>query len=198
MPPRRSDVTIIKKYANRRLYHTEISQYITLDDVAEMVRKGEDLKVVDARTGQDLTRAILTQIIMEQETKGENLLPIKFLKEVIRTYQNNLRPVLPHYLDHAMDTLMNNQEQFTKYLSDQIGTAQKGMGTILPVQAMQKFNDSVEEIGRQNLQLFESAMKVFSPFVPISQHDKKHKIDNLRQQIKAIQNRINELERMSD
>ena len=199
MPPRRSDITIIKKYANRRLYHTEISQYITLEDVGEMVRKGEDLKVVDARTGQDLTRAILTQIIMEQETKGESLLPIKFLKEVIRTYQNNMRPILPHYLDHAMDTLMANQEQFTKYLNDQIGTAQKGIvGTILPVQAMQKFNTSVEEIGRQNLQLFESAMKVFSPFVPISQHDKKHKIDNLRQQIKAIQNRINELERMSD
>jgi len=127
MANRRSDVTIIKKYANRRLYHTEISQYITLDDVADMVRKGEDLKVVDARTGQDLTRAILTQIIVEQEAKGENLLPIKFLREVIRTYHNNLRPVLPHYLDHAMDALVNNQEQVTKYMTVHNADEQKNI-----------------------------------------------------------------------
>jgi polyhydroxyalkanoate synthesis repressor PhaR len=199
MPQRRSDVTIIKKYANRRLYHTEISQYITLDDVADMVRKGEELKVVDARTGQDLTRAILTQIIVEQEAKGENLLPVKFLREVIRTYQNNMRPILPHYLDHAMDTLMNNQEQFSKYWTDQVGNAQKNMPMgMLPAQAVQKFNDGVEEIARQNLQLFESAMKVFSPFMPVSVSDKKQKVDSLKQQIRAIQNRINDLEKMAD
>jgi polyhydroxyalkanoate synthesis repressor PhaR len=197
MPPRRSDVTIIKKYANRRLYHTEISQYITLEDVAEMVRKGEELKVVDARSGADLTRAILTQIIVEQEAKGENLLPVKFLKEVIRTYQNNMRPILPHYLDHAMDTLINNQEQFSKYWVDPVGTAQKSI-TMLPAQAVQKFNEGVEEIARQNLNLFDSAMKIFSPFVPMSISDKKGKVENLRQQIRAIQNRINELEKMSD
>jgi polyhydroxyalkanoate synthesis repressor PhaR len=197
MAQRRSDVSLIKKYANRRLYHTEISQYITLEDVAEMVRKGEEIKVVDARTGQDLTRTILTQIVVEEEAKGENLLPTKFLREVIRTYQNNLRPVLPHYLDHAIDTLVNNQEEFDKYLTDQIGTAQKNI-TMLPAQAVQKFNDSVDEIARQNMGLFETAMKIFSPFVPISAQDKKQKIDNLKQQIKAIQTRIGELEKMSD
>lgn len=197
MPARRSDVTIIKKYANRRLYHTEISQYITLDDVADMVRKGEELKVVDARTGADLTRTILTQIIVEQEAKGDSLLPIKFLKQVIRTYQNNMRPILPHYLDHAMDTLMNNQEQFSKYWTDPLAAVPKNM-SMLPAAAVQKFNDGVEEIARQNLTLFETAMKIFSPFVPLSNTDKKIKIDNLRQQIKAIQSRINELENMSD
>lgn len=199
MPPRRSDVSIIKKYANRRLYHTEISQYITLDDVADMVRKGEDLKVVDARTGQDLTRPILTQIIVEQETKGESLLPIKFLREVIRTYSNNLRPIMPQYLDHAMDTLMNNQEQFTKYWSSNIavGGVPKNI-SMLPAQAVQKFNEGVEEIARQNLNIFESAMKIFSPFVPTSASDKRQKVDTLRQQLKAIQTRINELEKMAD
>jgi polyhydroxyalkanoate synthesis repressor PhaR len=196
MPARRSDVTIIKKYANRRLYHTDISQYITLDDVADMVRKGEDLKVVDARTGQDLTGTILTQIIVEQEAKGENLLPIKFLREVIRTYHNNLRPILPHYLDHAMDTLLNNQEQVGKYMTEQIADAQKNIG-ILPVQAVKKFNEGVEEVARQNVQMFETAMKIFSPFVPMSSNDKRQKIDGLRQQIKAIQTRINDLEKMS-
>jgi len=196
MPQRRNDTTLIKKYANRRLYHTAISQYITLDDVAEMVRKGEDLKVVDARTGQDLTRAILTQIIVEQEAKGENLLPIKFLREVIRMYSNHMRPMIPHYLDHTVENFLNNQEEYSKYWSTQMDTAQKNM-TKLPAQAVQKFNEGVEEIARQNINLFETAMKIFSPFVPNSQNEKKQKVDQLRQQIKAIQNRINELEKMS-
>lgn len=206
MPPRRNnEVSIIKKYANRRLYHTAISQYITLEDVAEMVRKGEDLKVVDARTGADLTRAILTQIIVEQEAKGDSLLPIKFLRQVINLYSDNLRPVVPDYLDQAMDALMNNQEQVTKYWTDQVGTAgktlektiEKSMGA-LPAQAVHKFNTGVEEIARQNLGLMESAMKMFSPFVSTSMHDKKQKIEHLRQQLKTIQTRINELERMTD
>lgn len=197
MPARRSDVTIIKKYANRRLYHTEISQYITLEDVADMVRNGEDLKVVDARSGQDLTGAILTQIIVEQEAKGEGLLPIKFLREMIRMYGNHMRPIIPHYLDHSMDTLMNNQEEFSKYWTDQIDNAQKNI-TVLPAQAVQKFNEGVEEIARQNLNLFDTAMKMFSPFSAMQQQDKKQRVDHLRQQLKAIQTRISELEKMSD
>lgn len=196
MPPRRSEVTIIKKYANRRLYHTEISQYITLDDVADMVRKGEDLKVVDARTGQDLTRTILTQIIVEQEAKGESMLPIKFLRQVIRMYSNNMRPMIPHYLDQTVDTLMNNQEELSKYWTSQIDSAQKNI-TKLPAQAVAKFNEGVEEIARQNMNIFETTMKLFSPFGIASQNDKKQKVETLRQQIRAIQNRINELEKMS-
>jgi polyhydroxyalkanoate synthesis repressor PhaR len=199
---RKHETSIIKKYANRRLYHTAISQYITLEDVAEMVRKGEDLKVVDARTNEDLTRSILTQIIVEQETKGESMLPVKFLREVIKLYGDNLRPAVPQYLDHAMDTLMNNQEQVMKYWTDQLGSAHKNIEKnleksigILPAQAVQKFNSGVEEIARQNMNLMESAMKMFSPFVQTSMHDKKQKIDHLRQQLKAIQTRINELER---
>lgn len=201
MSARRSnEVSIIKKYANRRLYHTAISQYITLEDVAEMVRKGEEFKVVDARTNDDLTRAILTQIIVEQESKGESMLPIKFLREVIGMYSNSMRPIVPQYLDSVMDTLMNNQEQATKYWSDQLGTVQKtvekSMGGILPTQTVQKFNHGVEEIARQNMSLMESAMKMFSPFANTSMHDKKQKIEHLRQQLKTIQTRINELERM--
>lgn len=197
MSPRRSDVTLIKKYANRRLYHTAISQYITLEDVAEMVRKGEELKVVDARTGQDLTRTILTQILVEEEAKGESLLPTKFLQEVIRLYKHNMSPMIPHYLDHAIDTLLNNQEEYSKYWTEQMDSAQKNI-TKLPAQAVQKFNEGVEEIARQNMNLFETAMKIFSPFGSMAQQDKKHKIESLRQQLRAIQTRINELEKMSD
>lgn len=189
MSARRSDVTLIKKYANRRLYHTAISQYITLDDVAEMVRKGEEFKVVDARSGQDLTGTILTQIIVDEEAKGENLLPINFLREIIRMYSNNMRPMMPYYLDHMMDSLLDNQEEYGKYWAEQMGTAD------MP-SAMQKFNAGVEEIARQNMNLFETTMKIFSPFVGTSQIDKKQKIDALRQQIKAIQARISELEKM--
>lgn len=198
MPARRSDVTLIKKYANRRLYHTEISQYITLEDVAEMVRNGEELKVVDARTGQDLTRAILAQIVVEKEANGENLLPVKFLREVIRMYSNHMRPIIPHFLDHSIENLMNNQDEFSKYWATQMDAAQKNMGmTKVPAQAVQKFNEGIEEVARQNMNLFETAMKIFSPFGPMSQHDKKQKIDDLRQQARTIQNRINELEKMS-
>jgi polyhydroxyalkanoate synthesis repressor PhaR len=196
MATRREGPSIIKKYANRRLYHTEISQYITLEDVADMVRQGEDLKVVDARTNEDLTRTVLTQIIVEQEAKGENLLPIKFLREIIRMYSNNLRPVLPHYLDHAMDNLLKNQEQVSKYWTEQLGSA-KNIG-ILPNQAMETMNATIEDIARQNVQLFESAMKVFSPFMVMAPADKKQKTDSLKQQIKAIQRRIDELEKIND
>jgi polyhydroxyalkanoate synthesis repressor PhaR len=196
MASRREGPSIIKKYANRRLYHTEISQYITLDDVADMVRQGEDLKVVDARTNEDLTRTVLTQIIVEQESKGENLLPIKFLREVIRMYSNNLRPVLPHYLDHAMDNLLKNQEGMSKYWAEQLGST-KAIG-ILPNQAVEKINATIEDIARQNVQLFESAMKVFSPFMVIGSADKKQKVDALKQQLSAIQRRITELEKIKD
>lgn len=197
MPARKDGPSIIKKYANRRLYHTEISQYITLDDVADMVRQGEDLKVVDARTGEDLTRTVLTQIIVEQEAKGENLLPIKFLREIIRMYSNNLRPVLPHYLDHTMDNLLKNQEQVSKYWTEQLGSAQKNI-TLLPNQAMEQLNHTIEDIARQNIQLFESAMKVFSPFIVMGSADKKQKVDSLKQQLQAIQRRIAELEKIKD
>jgi polyhydroxyalkanoate synthesis repressor PhaR len=197
MAIRREGPSIIKKYANRRLYHTEISQYITLEDVADMVRQGEDLKVVDARTNEDLTRAVLTQIIVEQEAKGENLLPIKFLREIIRMYSNNLRPVLPHYLDHTMDNLLKNQEQVSKYWAEQLGSAQKNIG-ILPNQTVEKMNVAMEDIARQNTQLFESAMKMFSPFMVMAPADKKQKAESLKQQIKAMQRRLEELEKMGD
>lgn len=197
MPSRREGPSIIKKYANRRLYHTDISQYITLDDVADMVRQGEDLKVVDARTNEDLTRTVLTQIIVEQEAKGENLLPIKFLREIIRMYSNNLRPVLPHYLDHAMENLLKNQEQVSKYWTDQLGSAQKNI-TMLPNQAIEKINAGIEDMARQNMQIFESAMKVFSPFMVVPSADKKQKVESLKQQVKAMQRRIDEIEKGKD
>lgn len=140
----------IKKYANRRLYNTATSSYVTLDNLAEMVKTGTDFIVTDAKTGEDLTRSVLTQIIVEQEGKGQSLLPIKFLRQIIGFYDDSLGGVLPRYLEMSMESFAQNESNMRKLMQD----AFKGM---FPSQRM-------EEIGKQNLALFESAMKMFNPF----------------------------------
>ena len=141
---------VIKKYANRRLYNTATSSYVTLDDLAQMVKGGHDFVVYDAKSGEDITRAVLTQIIVEEEQKGQNLLPISFLRQLIGLYGNNLQWLVPRYLDHAMASFARNQEQMRKSLQDAFG----GLFPFGPL----------EEMGKQNLALFEKTMKMFSPF----------------------------------
>ncbi|HWI28370.1 MAG TPA: polyhydroxyalkanoate synthesis repressor PhaR [Stellaceae bacterium] len=141
---------IIKKYANRRLYNTATSSYVTLDDLARMVKEGREFVVNDAKTGEDITRAVLTQIIVEEEQKGQNLLPISFLRQLIGLYGNNMQWLVPRYLEHAMATFARNQEQMRKSLQDAFG----GLFPFGPL----------EEMGKQNLALFEKTMKMFSPF----------------------------------
>ena len=140
----------IKKYANRRLYNTATSSYVTLDNLAEMVKTGADFIVTDAKTGEDLTRSVLTQIIVEQEGKGQSLLPIKFLRQIIAFYGDSLGGVLPRYLELSMDSFHQNEANMRRMMQD----AFKGL---FPSQR-------IEEIGKQNLALFESAMKMFNPF----------------------------------
>jgi polyhydroxyalkanoate synthesis repressor PhaR len=140
----------IKKYANRRLYNTATSAYVTLDDLAEMVKQGTDFVVTDAKTGEDLTRSVLTQIIVEQEGKGQNLLPVKFLRQIIGFYGDSLGGVLPRYLEMSMESFAQNESNMRRIMQD----AFKGL---FPTQR-------IEEIGKQNLALFESAMKMFNPF----------------------------------
>lgn len=141
---------IIKKYANRRLYDTGISAYITLEDLYERVKAGKEFTVVDARTGQDLTRQVLTQIIFEQESKGFQILPTSFLRSVIRFYDDKMQDVLQHYLDASMSTFMSNQERFQQM----IGKAM--MGGLSPF-------SHLEELTRQNVALFEKTMQMFNP-----------------------------------
>ncbi len=141
---------VIKKYANRRLYNTATSSYVTLDDLAHMVKGGHEFVVYDAKSGEEITRAVLTQIIVEEEQKGQNLLPISFLRQLIGLYGNNLQWLVPRYLDHAMATFARNQEQMRKSLQDAFG----GLFPFGPL----------EEMGKQNLALFEKTMKMFSPF----------------------------------
>lgn len=141
---------VIKKYANRRLYNTATSSYVTLDDLSKMVKKGAEFVVYDAKTGEDITRAVLTQIIVEEEQKGQNLLPISFLRQLISLYGDSMQWLVPRYLEHAMTTFARNQDQMRKNIQDAFG----GLFPFGPL----------EEMGKQNLVLFEKAMKMFTPF----------------------------------
>ncbi|PPQ34456.1 polyhydroxyalkanoate synthesis repressor PhaR [Rhodopila globiformis] len=141
---------VVKKYANRRLYNTESSSYITLDNLAEMVRSGRDFVVYDAKSGEDITRSVLTQIIVEEEGKGQNLLPINFLRQLIGLYGGSMQGLVPKYLEHAMTTFAQQQDQIRAAM-------QKTMGTIFPF-------GNMEEVGRQNMAMMERAFTMFSPF----------------------------------
>ena len=140
----------IKKYANRRLYNTETSSYVTLDNLAEMVKEGKEFTVHDAKTGEDITRQVLTHIIVEEESKGQNLLPISFLRHLISFYGDSLQAVVPNYLEHSMGSFARNQEQMRDYLDTTFG-------------GLNPFGQ-IEEISKQNMAMFENAMKMFSPF----------------------------------
>ncbi|HVT24907.1 MAG TPA: polyhydroxyalkanoate synthesis repressor PhaR [Rhizomicrobium sp.] len=139
---------IIKKYANRRLYNTQTSSYVTLDHLAQMVKDGTEFEVRDARTGEDITRSVLTQIIFEEEAKGQNLLPIQFLRRLIRFYGDSLQAFVPGYLDMTMESFSKNQDAMKDRIAEAFGGG----------------NQVLENMTRQNLAMFERAMKMFSPF----------------------------------
>lgn len=138
---------LIKKYANRRLYNTETSCYITLEDLYVMIKNGEDFEVRDAKTDEVLTRQVLTQIIFEQEAKGYNLLPISFLRHVITMYDNSLAPVFPNYLESSVDIFMKNQERLREF-------ATTGWQEYNPMKIF-------ENISKQNMEIFGKAMEMF-------------------------------------
>ncbi len=147
-PPSEDGVITIKKYANRRLYNTATSSYVTLDDLCQMVKGELDFVVYDAKTGDDITRSVLTQIIVEEENKGTNLLPIGFLRQLIQFYGDSLQGLLPRYLEQSMSAFIHNQEQMRDYVQNAFG----GMFAFNPV----------EEMGRQNMAVMEKAMRMFT------------------------------------
>jgi polyhydroxyalkanoate synthesis repressor PhaR len=182
--------TTIKKYANRRLYNTGTSTYVTLEDLAAMVKDGEDFLVYDAKTGDDITRSVLAQIIFEQENKaGQNLLPTTFLRQLIRFYGDSMQMVVPKYLEQSIDTLTREQEKFRKQMANTFS------GTPFA---------PLEEHVRRNMELFQQTFSMFKPFVPpragaAAEPEKLPEpapddVDDLRRQMKEMQER---LERMS-
>ena len=144
--------TVIKKYANRRLYHTGPSTYVTLDDLGRMVRAGEDFVVYDAKTGEDITRSVLTQIIFEEENKegSPSLLPVTFLRQLIRFYGDSMQALVPSYLEFSMENLAREQQKLREQMTQAFG----------PAAAFH----AMEEQVRTNMAFFREAMKMFSPF----------------------------------
>ncbi|HKU06917.1 MAG TPA: polyhydroxyalkanoate synthesis repressor PhaR [Bradyrhizobium sp.] len=183
--------TTIKKYANRRLYNTGTSTYVTLEDLAAMVKEGEDFLVYDAKTGEDITRSVLAQIIFEQENKaGQNLLPTTFLRQLIRFYGDSMQMVVPKYLEQSIETLTREQEKFRKQIAGALS------GTPFA---------PLEEQVRRNMELFQQTFSMFKPFAPRTGGNESEKvpepapdddsnIEDLRRQMKDMQER---LERMS-
>lgn len=140
-----ADVVVIKKYANRRLYDTCKSTYITLDDLAKMVRQGREFRVVDAKSNEDITRGVLTQIIMEAEQSGETMLPVNFLRQIITLYGDSMQAMVPGYLEASMDSFRRNQQQFRSALEGALA------------------GNPLAELAKRNMAMFEAATSAFRP-----------------------------------
>jgi polyhydroxyalkanoate synthesis repressor PhaR len=181
----------IKKYANRRLYNTGTSTYVTLEDLAAMVKKGEDFVVHDAKSGEDITRSVLAQIIFEQENKeGQNLLPIAFLRQLIRFYGDSMQMLVPRYLEVSIESLTREQEKFRQQMAQAFGVSPFG---------------ALEDQVRRNMEMFERAFAMFTPFArregqnpgapgaPEKPAGKPGDIDELKRQLDEMQKKLDRL-----
>jgi len=185
--------TTIKKYANRRLYNTGTSAYVTLEDLAEMVKKGEDFEVFDAKTSEDITRSVLTQIIFEQEGKvGQAMLPVAFLRQLIRFYGDSMQALVPSYLEFTLDRLTSEQQKFREQFTNALG------GGPLAEPTRQMFQ-TMDEQARKNMAIFRQALTMFNPFAPGAASEATRaategkELDELRKQVGELQKRIDGL-----
>lgn len=175
------ETVIIKKYANRRLYNTKSSSYITLDHLSKMTREGVDFKVLDAKTGADITHSILTQIIMEEESAGgEQMLPVNFLRQLIGMYGNSMQSLVPHYLEASMDNFRSNQAKLREAFEASLGA------------------NPLAKLAQQNLAMFKAAASAFVPGLaddkPATKDDKRDdEIAALRAQMAAMQEKLDKL-----
>lgn len=187
---KKNDQTVIKKYANRRLYNTGTSTYVTLEDLSEMVKAEDDFVVFDAKSGDDITRSVLTQIIFEHENKGQNLLPIAFLRQLIRFYGDSMQSLVPSYLEFSMQNFTKDQDNLRKQLADSLGNTTF---------------EAMEEQVKRNSEMFENAMNMFMPFAkppqattqPTETQEKAQpdstELDSLKEQIADMQAKISAL-----
>jgi polyhydroxyalkanoate synthesis repressor PhaR len=183
----KTEPVTIKKYANRRLYNTGTSTYVTLEDLAGMVKGGEDFVVFDAKTGEEITRSVLAQIIFEQEGKeGQNLLPIAFLRQLIRFYGDSMQMLVPRYLEVSIDSLTRDQDKFRQQMTQAFGMSPFG---------------TLEEQARRNMELFERAFAMFAPFPRREEQGGEQEqtqrgpgeIDELKRQLSEMQKRLDRL-----
>ena len=196
--PAKDDPVVIKKYANRRLYNTGTSTYVTLEDLAEMVKRGEEFSVQDAKTGEDITHAVLTQIIFELENKdGQNMLPIPFLRQLIAFYGDQMQMIVPSFLEQSMVAFAKEQERFREQMTSAFGKAPMDMMKMTPMKAL-------EEQTRRNMEMFQNAMRMFTAFpqggnpAPQGEAEKKGEtkaddLQELKEQIAAMQRKLDKM-----
>jgi polyhydroxyalkanoate synthesis repressor PhaR len=200
-PSEKKEAVVIKKYANRRLYNTETSTYVTLDDLAKMVRSDRDFVVYDAKTGDDLTHSVLTQIIVEQENRqgGQTLLPVPFLRQLIRFYDDSIGRMVPGYLQFSLENLAKEQEKFRALFANAFSN---------PAAAF----DAYQEQARKNMTMFEQALSMWTPFTglpgkPGETGEKKgvpatksetDDISDLKAQLANMQQKIDKLSKDED
>ena len=187
MSDAKGETVVIKKYANRRLYNTKSSSYITLDHLAKMTREGVDFQVLDAKTGTDITHRILTQIIMEEETvRGEQMLPVNFLRQLISMYGNSMQSLVPHYLEASMDNFRTNQQKLREAFEDSLGA------------------NPLAKLAQQNIAMFKAAASAFMPSLAEDKsagadkptgHDKEQddELAVLRAQMAEMQKKLDKL-----
>lgn len=174
------EAVIIKKYANRRLYNTRSSSYITLDHLAKMTREGIDFKVIDAKSGADITHQILTQIIMDEESSGEQMLPVSFLRQLISMYGNSMQSLIPHYLEASMENFSANQSKLHKAFEDSLG------------------NNPLARLAEQNMAMFKAAAAAFmpgaeQPGATEGKSEPQSEIATLREQMAEMQKKLDAL-----
>ncbi len=188
-----SSLIVIKKYANRRLYDTSTSQYVTLDHLRDLVKQGTDFQVVDAKSGEDLTRGVLAQIIFEEEARGANLLPVDFLRQLISFYGDSLQSVVPGYLQMSMNNFAQQQEEFRSRMTEAMTNPPASMAML-------------EEQTRRNMEMFGQAMRMFTPFSPgapgapadageaaTTTEDEKKDVDAMRAELDAMKAKLDKL-----
>lgn len=198
----KDEPVVIKKYANRRLYNTGTSTYVTLEDLAEMVKRGEDFTVQDAKTGEDITHQVLTQIIFELENKdGQNMLPVSFLRQLISFYGDQMQMIVPSFLEQSMTAFAKEQERFREQMKAAFGKTPADMMKMpTPIKA-------IEEQTRRNMELFQNAMRMFTPFPmgaklatePAAEENKKERkgddLQELKEQIAAMQRKLDSMDK---
>jgi polyhydroxyalkanoate synthesis repressor PhaR len=187
------DPIVIKKYANRRLYDTSASRYVTLDHLRELVKDGKDFQVVDAKSGEDLTRGVLAQIIFEEESKGETLLPVEFLRQLISFYGDNMQSMVPGYLNMSMESFAKQQAEIREQMAEAMGSPAASMAIM-------------EEAAKRNMAMFQQAMSMFSPFAQTGEAggeapaspgqapaEDKQDVDALRAELDAMKAKLDKL-----
>jgi polyhydroxyalkanoate synthesis repressor PhaR len=173
--PAADGIVIIKKYANRRLYNTESSSYITLDHLATMTREGRDFKVVDAKTDEDITHNVLTQIIMEEESRGETMMPVNFLRQLISMYGDSMQTMVPGYLEASMDSFRRNHDQFKSAVEGAFA------------------NSPFADIAKRNMAMFDVAAQALKPVAPVPAASKDDEIAALRNELAKLQEKVEKL-----